>query len=482
MKAGSLEARVGAVVLLALGLLMYASFNLKDWGFKRTEGERMSSVFDSVAGLDKNAMVKMAGVPIGKVEELTLEDSHARVIYRINPGVKIPQGSQAVMKATGLLGDKYIEILPGKGPGFLSAEATIPQKPGSADLDALIERFTAVADDVKAVTASLRGALGNEEGEQSLKDIVAHFRAMAANLDQIVAENRSALKNTLANAEALTKSLKEEGPKLVATLNRIADRLEHGDGTLGKLLTDDAVYAKLDSALANIDTVTKKLEEGKGTLGKLINDDSAYEKLNGALTNLNGTLNKIEKVRMTVGGRTEYQFNKPSGNDGRTKGYYSLTITPRENKAYILEVVDDPRGKVSETQTTSTVNGATIESQSLNVDRHVKFSAEFFGRFADVGLRAGLIENSFGVGADYFFDNLGLQFSLDLWDVKSVDPLNPNPHAKLTAQYHFLKYLYVQGGYDNPFNRQLDTPFIGAGIAFDDEDLKYLIAGGLLRR
>ena len=478
MKALSLEARVGAIVLATLALLLYATFNLKDWGFQRVEGERMYSLFDSVAGLDRNAPVKMAGGPVGKVEEMRLEDSNAKVIYRIQPGVQIPEGSQAAVRATGLLGDKYIEIFPGKGPGFLAAEARIPQQEGTADLDALINRFGAVADDVKAVTASLRAALGSAEGEQSLKDIVAHFRAMAANLDLIVAENREAIKGTIANAEELTESLREEGPRLVATLNRIADRLERGDGTLGKLLADDAVYAKLDSALANIDAVTKDLEAGKGTLGKLIKDDETYQKLNGALAGLGGTLSKIEQIRLTLDARNEYQFA-----EGDNKGYFGLHVTPRENKSYIVEVVDDPRGKVTKTSTVLTVGGVPQPPiEELKIERKIKFSVEYFRRFGDLGLRGGLMENSFGVGADYFLDTPGLQLSLDFWDFNSDDPLTKNVHAKATARLRFLKYLYVQGGYDNPFNRDLDTGFVGGGLTFDDDDLKYLIGSGMLRR
>jgi phospholipid/cholesterol/gamma-HCH transport system substrate-binding protein len=191
--------------------------------------------------LDKNAPVKMAA-PIGEVEALALEDSRAKVIMRIRPEVEIPKGSRAVVKASGLLGDKYIEILPGREPGILEDGAQIPQEEGTADLDALINRFGAIADDVKAVTASLRNVLGSPEGERSLKDIVTHFRNVAENLDHIMAENREGIKNTAAHAEDFMRSLREEGPKLVATLNRIADRLERGDGTLGKLPTDDAVY------------------------------------------------------------------------------------------------------------------------------------------------------------------------------------------------------------------------------------------------
>lgn len=477
MRSLSLEARVGAVVLLAAALLLFATFNLKDWGFQRVEGDRLTARFDSVAGLDKNAPVSMAGVPIGKVEEMGLENSHARVAFRIQPGVRIPEGSRAQVKASGLLGDKYVEILPGKGPGVLKDGGEILQQEGSADLDTLITRFGAIADDVKAVTAALRSAVGSEEGERSLKEIVAHFRGLAENLDLMVAENRQAVKGTIDNAEALTRALKEEAPKLVATLNRLADRLERGDGTLGKLLTDDAVYNKLDQALADLNQVTKNLEQGKGTLGKLINDDEAYQKLNTALSGLSGALTKIDEIRLTVGARNEYQWA-----EGENKGYFSLAVTPRENKSYLVDVVDDPRGRVTKTFVERTVNGVPSTIEELKIERKIKFSVQFFRRFADLGLRGGLVENSFGVGADYFLDETGLQFSLDLWDFNSDDPLSEHVHAKATARYRFLKYLYVQAGYDNPFNRDLDTGFVGGGLSFDDEDLKYLIGSGLLRR
>jgi phospholipid/cholesterol/gamma-HCH transport system substrate-binding protein len=481
MNSFGVEARVGAVVALALALLLWSTFQLKDFAFRKEEGVRLVTLFDSAAGLDKNAPVKMAGVPIGEVAELGLEDSRARVIMRIRPGVDVPKGSRASVKAAGLLGDKYVEILPGREPGVLGEGELLPQAEGAADLDTLINRFGAIADDVKAVTASLRGALGNEDGERSLKDIVTHFRNVAENLDHIVAENREGINATVAHAEEFMRALKEDGPKLVATLNRIADRLDRGEGTLGKLLTDEAAYQKLDEALASLNTVSKNLEEGKGTLGKLINDDEAYEKLNTALTGLSGTLNQIDQIRITLGGGGEVQTDT-----GDYRGYVNVALTPRENKSYIFEVVSDPRGKVQKTTDLVTLNPGTPaetteEIEQISFETKVKFSLEYFRRFGDVGLRGGLIENSFGFGADYFLDDLGLKLSLQFWDFSSDDPLNERVRAKATARYSFLEYLYVQAGYDNPFNRELDTGFVGVGIAFDDDDLKYLIGSGIGR-
>jgi phospholipid/cholesterol/gamma-HCH transport system substrate-binding protein len=151
----------------------------------------------------------------------------------------------------------------------------------------------------------------------------------------------------------------------------------------------------------------------------LINDDEAYEKLNTALTGLSGTLNQIDQIRLTLGGGADVQVDS-----GDYRGYVNLALTPRENKSYIFEVVNDPRGKVQKTVNLTTVNGVTTEVENISFETKVKFSLEYFRRFGDVGLYGGLIENSFGFGADYFFDDPGLKLSLQLWDFSSDDPLN----------------------------------------------------------
>jgi phospholipid/cholesterol/gamma-HCH transport system substrate-binding protein len=466
---------VGITVILGVVLLTYMTFTVGNFKWGRADGYRLISLFDSVAGLDIKSTVRVAGVEVGKVETVELSEGKARVTMRIRPEVKLKHGAKATVRAAGLLGEKYLEIIPGEAEGFLQDQDQIPQSIESADLDRLIQQFSSIAEDVKVVTSSLRGALGEREGEESLKEIVANIRDLSRNLSVTVKENREAFGKTVQNFQEFSSFIKEEAPKLVESLNRIVVRLEKGEGTLGKLLTDEGVYAKLDSTLENLNRITQKVEKGEGTIGKLFADDSAYENLNSTLEGFSNAVSRIERFKTTIGFRNEYQFAEQEN-----KGYFSLKLQPRGDKFYLLEVADDPRGRTTKTTTDIVTNGVPSSTTTIESRRKLKFSAVFGKRFSDLGLRAGLIENTIGAGTDYHLLDDRLRFSLDVWDFNSDDPESQKPRLKTTVSYAFFKFLFVQGGVDNILNQRLSTPFGGAGITLEDDDLKYLLGSASL--
>ena len=110
----SREARVGIFVLLGLIVLTFFTFRVSKWGLIAEKGYRLTVDFDSAAGLEPKSDVKMAGVPIGKVEEIQLVGNRARLVLRIHKEIRIPIDSVGSIQTQGLLGEKYVEILPGK--------------------------------------------------------------------------------------------------------------------------------------------------------------------------------------------------------------------------------------------------------------------------------------------------------------------------------------------------------------------------------
>ncbi|HEY5595580.1 MAG TPA: MlaD family protein [Nitrospiria bacterium] len=476
----SAEARVGLVVLLGVMVLTYMTFTVGGYRFGRETGYRLFALFDTVAGLDAKSGIKVAGVDVGKVETIALQDGQAKVTLRIKPEVKLRKGTQAAVRATGLLGEKYIELIPGKEEDYLKDGDALIESEKVADLDRLINQFSGVAADIKTVSASLREALGTKEGEASLKEIVANIRELSRNLNVAVKDNRENFTKAVANIQEASSSLKTDLPKLLESLNRtsekleaIATKVEKGEGTLGKLIQEEGVYNKLDSALEGVNNITKKLEKGEGTIGKLFTDEKAYNQLTTGLEGLSNAVSRIERFKTVIGFRNEYQFDSEEN-----KGYFSVQLQPREDKFYLLELVDDPRGRVTQT-TTQVVGGPAVTE--LKTDRRLKINAEFGRRFSDIALRIGLMENTFGAGTDIYLFNNALRFSADAWDFNSDDPLNKHVHLKGTASLSFFKYLFVQGGYDNFANKKLATGFAGGGIRFEDDDLKYLLGSGALR-
>jgi phospholipid/cholesterol/gamma-HCH transport system substrate-binding protein len=84
------------------------------------------------------------------------------------------------------------------------------------------------------------------------------------------------------------------------------------------------------------------------------------------------------------------------------------------------------------------------------------------------------MESEFGLGADYFpFDDEKLQVSLDAYDFSDSNT-DRKPHMKTSLYYNFTKNLYLNVGYDDFLNSDTKSGFIGAGLIFLDEDLKYL--------
>ncbi|MDC4223930.1 MAG: MlaD family protein [Candidatus Manganitrophus sp.] len=477
MKGLTTEAKVGIAVLIGLILLTYMTFKVGGFAFLQEEGYRLNATFPSASGLDKRAPVRVAGVEVGKVESIELVEGGAKVIFKISSAVKIKKGGHAAIRSEGLLGDRFIEIVPGKENDVWKDGETIPIQEAAPDLENLMGRFSSIAEDVKAVTASLREVLGSTEGKQNLKEVLENAKGLTKGINEWVQKNQEPLSRSVANFEDFSKSLKEQGNELVESLTRMAQKMERGEGTLGKLINDDEAYEKLTrslddlgSSLKGVENLTKKVERGEGTIGKLFTDESAYENINSALEGISGAVSRIERFRTHVGFRNEYQLQ-----ESQNKGYFTIQLQPRADKFYRLEIVDDPRGRVTEKTTVVTTNGVPSTITELETQRRLKLSALFGKRISNLGLRIGLVENTFGVGADYYFFDEAFRVSADIWDFNSDDPLSERAHLKLTTAYTLFKYITFEAGYDQILNNDLNTFFIGAGLRFEDDDLKYLI-------
>lgn len=479
MKGLTTEAKVGGAVILGIAILAYMTVSVGSFSFFKEKGFRVSVVFPSASGLDKKAPARVAGVEVGRVEEIKLVEEGARITMRIQPQFKIRKGGAAAIRSSGLLGDRYVELVPGKDKDFLKEGDILPAQPEAADLENLMARFSSIADDVKAVTSSLREVVGTPEGKESLKDILGNVRSLTKGVNEFVQNNRESIGRSVSNFETFSKTLKDQGDELVKSLNNIAQKVERGEGTLGKLINDDEAYDTLKKSLDDlgkslkgVENITAKVERGEGTIGKLFTDEKAYDNLNTALQGLGNAVGRIERFKTFVGFRDEYQLR-----ESQSKGYFTLQLQPRADKYYLLELIDDPRGRVTQTTEVVTTNGVPSVITDLRTQRRLKISAEFGKKVSNLGLRIGLIENTFGVGADYFLMNDNFRVSLDTWDFNSDDPATKRAHMKLTAAYTLFRYVNFELGYDQILNRKLETVFIGAGLRFEDDDFKYLVGG-----
>ncbi|MEK6779219.1 MAG: MlaD family protein [Candidatus Deferrimicrobiota bacterium] len=504
----SREAKVGIFVVLGLVVLIYFTFRVSKWGGIGEKGYKLTVDFESASGLEPKANVKMAGVPVGKVEEIQLVGNRARLVLRIVEGVRIPIDSVASIQTQGLLGEKYVEMLPGKQteqvlpPGGRVANTLPP-----LNLDEIVRKLSLIADDVKRFTETLSGTIGTEEGKKAIAEIIRNVReasavlrnvstgneerlnrilanidTLSADLKDISSSNKEDLRAAIANLRAFSQTLKEQTPGLAKKLEAMGDQVsgvigENRENIKESISNLKSASAKLDNTLASAEKVLAKIDRGEGTLGKLVNDNTAHASLTDTLDGINRYVRKTEALKTFLDYRLEYQ-TEPS----EFKHYVDLRLQPSADKYYLIGVVDDPRGKLNSSDTTTTTNGVTTRTLQDSYTNKLKFTALVAKRFSGLTLRGGVMESTGGVGADYEVLKDRLTVGLNAYDFTRKG--NQPPHLKAFGNYDIVKNLFITGGVDDILNNEknLRTFFLGFGIKFEDEDLKTVLGAVPIRR
>ncbi len=491
------EAKVGIFVVIGIAILTYMTFSIGNYRFGKEKGYTLKVKFKSMAGVDLKSPVKIAGVEIGKVEDIKLADNMAELTLRIIDGITIPEDSGAVVRGTGLMGEKHIEIVPGSPKAKkLTAGGEIVQTSSPPDMDQLFTQLSDVISDIKGVTSTLNKVFSGEEGKESLRAIVENIRDVSANLNnalsgnrlgrmienfeafsqdmkEISGQNREAISQTVANLEEFSKILKDRTPDISESLKVAADNLsdiiKENRGNLKDTVENIKVASnKLQDTLDSITKVSKKIESGEGTIGRLISEDVTYEKLNSTLTGLDNYFSKVQSFKFFIDYRGEFITKRDE-----TKSYLNLKIQPKPDKYYLLGIVDDPEGYRTTTDTVRTTNATTDTIHEEKTSDRLKFNAQIAKRYYDLTVRGGIVESAGGVGADYHLFKDKAKVSFDAWDFNR----EPTPRIKVSASYDFFKHLFLIGGGDDLSNQDRRSAFIGGGIKFEDDDLKYIITG-----
>ncbi len=186
MKAISFEVKVGIFILIGFIILFVMIFSIGEVYFFRP-GYHINVTFNFANGIAMNAPVRLAGIEVGEVDNIRIyydtneERTKVELSAWIKRDVSIEEDAEAVINTLGLLGEKYLEVFPGKSKRFLADNSVL------------------------------------------------------AGIDPISTEN-------------MTIELK----KLLDTLVTVAERIEKGEGTVGRLLTDDSLYQNLEDFTADI--------------------------------------------------------------------------------------------------------------------------------------------------------------------------------------------------------------------------------------
>jgi len=481
MKGVSTELKVGSFALIIIALLTYMTFKVGGFEWVKKKGYVIYAEFKNIGGLDEKTRIKIAGVDAGIIERIELRNGKARLTLRIDRNVVLYSDTSAGIKSTGLLGDKYMELKVGSQPPELKDGDTIKNVVEIVDIDDLVRNLTEVSANINNFASALNESVGTPEGKAALKESILNLKDITAGLKDtisvndkkmrtaldninnfitsihdLVEKNREPLTATIGNVKDFSASLKEDGPQLVADLGKASEELK-------AMIEENRPSIK--SATESIDTISKKIADGEGSLGKLVKDDRLYESLNKAADGVNKQLGAIDRFRTFITFQADYLTKSKDA-----KGQFYVTLQPKPDKYYIFGVVSDPVANV--TTATTTTNGSTVTEEKA--EKKIEFTAQFAKRFQDLALRIGLTENTLGIGADYFFRKDKVKLTADVWDFAKDEEGSKQPHVKVGVDYYIFKHIFLSAGGDNILNKKRRGTYVGAGVRFEDEDLKYL--------
>lgn len=143
MNRGTLEIVVGLFMIAGFGALVYLALQLGEVQWL-TSGNTylLNAEFNNVSGVKKGASVQVAGVVVGSVEGIKLDEDHfAEVAMRLDKGLKVPVDSIASVKSQGIIGDKFIQISLGGDEELFKEGEVVTETESAIDIESLISKF-----------------------------------------------------------------------------------------------------------------------------------------------------------------------------------------------------------------------------------------------------------------------------------------------------------------------------------------------------
>lgn len=292
--------RVGLFFLLGLALAWITFESLNGGQLFRPKGYTLIAPFPNLKGLKTGDEVVLAGVKIGTVATTRLGAGRVEAVLTIDPGVQLPDDTVATIEASSLLGNQRLAVSFGTSPRLLAPGAELATRP-TTDLNEVIAQLGSLGAKLETVAGDLSHALSGGTGGESLftkvgrlvddngpqlTETIAHLRDVTAKLNTAQGTlgklvNDPTLHDELLASVAEIKRAATDAQGFLSDTRGIIADVKAGKGTIGALLYDQPTADNLKFTMNNLRELSTKLNTGQGTLGKLLSDDTMYRDIQG---------------------------------------------------------------------------------------------------------------------------------------------------------------------------------------------------------
>lgn len=446
------EFKVGALVVVIGGLIAFMSMQVSDDPSYMGRSKKAWFLMPNASGLIKGSAIKAAGIPVGVIKDIRLQDGLARIDITVKSDVGLTRSATVQLRSNGILGDKSIEVNPGVlGDPELEDGGQIVNVKSGGGLDDVMTQVADIAGSLKDVSQNLKEAISDDgTNKHILGRIVQNVEILTRDLAQMTTENKEQIGEIVDQVHDITSTI---------------DELVNDESDKGFKKTWKNTMARLDSSMKNIEDITNKINKGEGTIGKLISDEQTAEDVSSAIEGISGLVDSANKITTGIDFNS-YYLNEVKG--ARTA--IGVTIQPGLDRYYYLGLINDPAGVVESSNTKITTGGATTEiDETKTYKSKTKFTVLYGKNFFNWTLRGGLIDNTGGIGIDYNMLNYKLKASFEAFDFEKLQ-------LRASLNYKLFYGIYLMGGYNDMLDkRDAQSAFIGAGVFLTNDDLKLLL-------
>jgi phospholipid/cholesterol/gamma-HCH transport system substrate-binding protein len=297
----SLETRLGMFVVFVVIAAVVLVETLNGWQFFH-HGYNVSALFDTVQDLKTGDDVKMAGVEIGHVDKITIENNKVRVTMALNADAPVKTDSQATIKFTGLMGQNFVGVDFGSSSAPHAIDGSVLATVEQPDLNAIMAKLNDAASGIQNAMKGFTGdSINNLLGPLTdlIKQNSGHLTASITNIENITGQIASGQGTVgkLIYDQSLYNSAMGTVSNLqttIASAQLMMNNITNGQGTVGKLITDATLYNEAAGSMTNLNQILMKINHGNGTVGKLVNDQDFYKNAQLSLQKLDKAADGLE--------------------------------------------------------------------------------------------------------------------------------------------------------------------------------------------
>jgi len=421
----SVEAKVGAFTLAGLALLAAVIIMLSGLKIGGEQGYTLYAGFKQVVGVEPQSLVRLSGVPVGKVTSIENDGQGVTVAMKINDDVQIPKGSQVGIGSSGVMGDKFINITPGDGEAGYLAEGDYLLGTEEAGMETMFQNANKVVLEAQELLASMNNIVGNEAFQTSLvqmvvnlRDTTAHINGMLGAMEEMVNANKGNINQTLMNVNLMT-----------ASLNRTMNSVEAMMANLATVGADPQTAENLRITLDNIAQTSEKIRVISEGIAKVAGDEKTVEDVKATIHNAREITERAQKVKKQLDSieshaevTTMYSGQK---HDWDTSLGFTLGM---EQGPFLNMGVED----IGETN---------------------RINFQLGKRQGNLAGRVGAIHGEAGVGVDAYAGK-DFKFSADAYDFNDLS-------VRLGAQLRVMDNTWLTGQWQNVNKRDRRAAYVG---------------------